>query len=73
MELHKSCHGNWYTLLGEGADTDEAKHELRRFLEYAALFLSNMGNYYVCSLSHADTFMADNARLAGPRGSEVHS
>ena len=47
IELHKSCNGNWPTLLGEGGATDEAKHELQRFMEYAALFLSNMGNYEV--------------------------
>lgn len=48
IELHTSCDGDWPKLLGESGDSHEAREELGRFMEYAALFLSNMGNYYVC-------------------------
>lgn len=47
IELHTCCNGIWPTLLGEGGGSNETREELRRFMEYAALFLTNMGNYYV--------------------------
>lgn len=44
MALHNSCDGDWESLairanLGIG--------EVQLFLDYAAVFLSNLGNYYV--------------------------
>ncbi|KAF2650592.1 dipeptidyl peptidase III [Lophiostoma macrostomum CBS 122681] len=45
MELHKSCHGDWTFLLDDQDDPENLEH-LRCFLRYAALFLSNIGNYY---------------------------
>ena len=44
IELHNSCLGNWKVLV-EGGQTTQA--ELDAFLNYAATFLSNIGNYYV--------------------------
>lgn len=44
LELHSSCDGQWSTLLGDGGATET---ELSAFLDYAALFLSNLGNYFV--------------------------
>lgn len=47
LELHQACNGEWERLL-EGADDSATKErELLDFLNFAALFLSNMGNYYV--------------------------
>lgn len=44
IALHKSCNGRWIDLVTKGAIT---KQELYAFLDYAALFLSNIGNYFV--------------------------
>lgn len=69
IELHRCCNGNWpalLTLLGEDEIADDAKQELDRFMEYAALFLSNQGNYYVSHLFQSD-FQSDSMTLAGPR------
>ncbi|KAI2623210.1 dipeptidyl peptidase III [Hypoxylon sp. NC1633] len=43
VELYRSCGGNWQQCL-EIAEV--AEEELQAFLEYAATFLSNIGNYY---------------------------
>ena len=48
LEVHKSCNGKWDDLLN---CCGVSKHELDAFLEYAALFLGNVGNYYVSSLA----------------------
>lgn len=71
IELPVSCDGNWLRLLDEGCAMEEAKYELERFMEYAALFLSNMGNYYVCCSFESRDF-AKKVRLVGPRTSEIH-
>jgi dipeptidyl-peptidase-3 len=42
ITLHKICNGDW-TALAKQAGVDEA--ELSSFLEYAAMFLGNLGNY----------------------------
>lgn len=42
IALHKSCAGDWNSL-GKKAGVDES--ELTSFLEYAAMFLGNSGNY----------------------------
>lgn len=44
IEVHKSCAGQWSRLLEDGSVTEG---ELAAFLDYAALFLSNIGNYFV--------------------------
>lgn len=44
LELRSSCDGQWSTLVGDGGATET---ELSAFLDYAALFLSNLGNYFV--------------------------
>ncbi|KAJ6084950.1 hypothetical protein N7499_004579 [Penicillium canescens] len=43
IALHKSCNGRWIDWVTKGAVTEQ---ELSAFLEYAALFLSNIGNYF---------------------------
>ncbi|KAK6000667.1 hypothetical protein QM012_003392 [Aureobasidium pullulans] len=43
LELYQSCSGDW-TLLMENCDVDQKN--LDNLLEYAALFLGNIGNYY---------------------------
>lgn len=47
MELHRSCGGDWNQFSEDyGVDVED----LEAFLEFAATFLSNVGNYYVgCS------------------------
>ncbi|KAI9903085.1 hypothetical protein N3K66_002437 [Trichothecium roseum] len=42
ISLHKSCNGDW-TALGKKAGVEE--QEVTYFLEYAAMFLGNTGNY----------------------------
>lgn len=44
FELHQSCSGAWEALIDS---CDISKSDLEDFLEYAALFLANIGNYYV--------------------------
>jgi dipeptidyl-peptidase-3 len=44
LEIYKSCEGNWPELASRvGIEIEE----LRRFLDYAAVFLGNIGNYFV--------------------------
>jgi dipeptidyl-peptidase-3 len=45
MELYASCSGDWKTVIVNDGITPE---ECAAFLEFAATFLSNVGNYYVC-------------------------
>lgn len=44
LELYASCSGNWRMLAEENGITAD---ECDAFLDYAATFLSNLGNYYV--------------------------
>jgi len=44
LGLYSVCSGNWNTLVEQG---DLKESELEVFLDYAATFLSNIGNYYV--------------------------
>ncbi len=43
MELHRACNGDWEKLVTEHGIPSE---ELEAFLESAATFLCNLGNYY---------------------------
>ncbi|KAI9686372.1 MAG: hypothetical protein M1822_003717 [Bathelium mastoideum] len=43
MELYACCKGNWAMYVQENF---AAKKDLEKFMEYAATFLSNVGNYY---------------------------
>ncbi|KAI0885173.1 dipeptidyl peptidase III [Annulohypoxylon maeteangense] len=43
LELYKSCDGDWNQISETGGVTEE---DLDGFLDYAANFLSNIGNYY---------------------------
>ncbi|KAI7781721.1 hypothetical protein LA080_014487 [Diaporthe eres] len=43
IELYRSCSGRWATFVDQGCVSEE---ELSAFLDYAALFLSNLGNYF---------------------------
>ncbi len=48
LELYGSCSGNWDMLVAEEYINQE---DCDAFLDYAATFLSNIGNYYVrCAL-----------------------
>lgn len=44
MELYATCSGDWQAL---SSRQEVSTKELEQFLEYAATFLSNVGNYYV--------------------------
>ena len=48
MDLYHACGGNWGALV---ARCDIAAEELAAFLEYAATFLCNLGNFYVSGMS----------------------
>ncbi|KAL2810454.1 dipeptidyl peptidase III [Aspergillus granulosus] len=43
MALYRSCRGDWNQL---AINSNVSREELQRFLDYAALFLSNIGNYF---------------------------
>ncbi|KAL2850880.1 dipeptidyl peptidase III [Aspergillus pseudodeflectus] len=43
ISLYRSCQGDWEQL---ATDADVGLEELHKFLNYAALFLSNIGNYF---------------------------
>ncbi|KAM3507740.1 hypothetical protein MY11210_007020 [Beauveria gryllotalpidicola] len=43
MDLYRACDGQWSRLVTQCNITDQ---ELQAFLEYAATFLCNLGNYY---------------------------
>lgn len=45
IELAVECAGNWSSLI---EDYGIGSEDLDAFLDYAATFLSNLGNYYVC-------------------------
>jgi dipeptidyl-peptidase-3 len=47
MDLSRTCDGKWETLVAQCNVTFE---EVDTFLEYAATFLCNLGNYYVRSV-----------------------
>lgn len=47
IELYRSCSGRWTVFVDEGR---VSKEELSAFLDYAALFLSNLGNYFVSNV-----------------------
>ena len=44
LELYSVCHGEWESLASR---TSVSLEDLDLFLEYAAVFLGNIGNYYV--------------------------
>lgn len=47
LELHKACNGKWHTFLDYGM----TQEDLDIWLEFAAMFLSGMGNYFVRTLA----------------------
>jgi dipeptidyl-peptidase III len=47
VKLYDSCSGNWKMLVEENGITVA---ECDAFLDYAATFLSNIGNYYVSTV-----------------------
>lgn len=50
MDLYHACDGEWNTLVEQCSITSE---ELASFLEYAAMFLCNLGNFYVSWASYS--------------------
>ncbi len=48
LEVHASCSGAWDSLI----DLEIGAAGVRQLLTYAAAFLSNVGNYYVCDYWH---------------------
>lgn len=44
--LYKSCEGNWDLLLDK-VSSDTGQDQLEKFLHYSAVFLNDMGDYYV--------------------------
>ncbi|KAJ5712125.1 multidrug resistance-associated protein [Penicillium malachiteum] len=49
MALHNPCNGCWIDWI---ADSPVTELELSAFLDYAAIFLNNIGNYFVAVLLH---------------------
>lgn len=44
VELHLACQGDWESLASQ---TGVLRADVESFLAYAAVFLGNIGNYYV--------------------------
>ncbi len=44
IEIHRTCNGRWQSLADQTGVSIDA---LQDFLKYAAVFLGNIGNYYV--------------------------
>lgn len=49
LETHRACEGNWEHLARQVGLADEV---MEYYLEYAAVFLANIGNYYVYHNEH---------------------
>lgn len=49
LQLDSACLGNWEALVAQG---NISPSELEAFLNYAATFLSNLGNYFVRAPDH---------------------
>lgn len=49
IDLYDACGGQWDTLVTRCSVTTE---ELDSFLEYAGMFLCNLGNFYVSLICH---------------------
>ena len=45
VQLYHACSGNWKQLC---VDLEVSDNDLTKFLEFAAVFLGNVGNFYVC-------------------------
>ena len=60
IELHRTCSGDWNSLIGD----DLGDHDLQNILTYMATFLSNMGNYYVCTTTMTDACTCVNPSRA---------
>ncbi|KAH9219625.1 peptidase family M49-domain-containing protein [Leptodontidium sp. 2 PMI_412] len=43
LNIHQACRGDWNKLIEQGSMTS---NDLKAFLEYSALFLCNLGNFY---------------------------
>lgn len=66
LELHRTCSGNWRSLIGPNVSSED----LQRFLTYAATFLSNVGNYYV---RHVAWVCKDTGNTDSRRALEIKS
>lgn len=51
MSMYKACSGDWEVFVEAQNVVEE---DLKAFLEYAGMFLCNLGNYYVCRPSDVD-------------------
>jgi hypothetical protein len=47
LELYRSCAGDWRKF---AVDTGVPMSEIRHFMDFAAVFLGNVGNYFVGTL-----------------------
>ena len=66
LELYAACDGNWDRLVHETKISDQ---EVNKFLDYAAAFLSNVGNYYVSDKTGHSCLSADEHRALGIKNS----
>jgi hypothetical protein len=66
IALYKDCDGDWQKLAAQNA---LEYSDVEAFLDYAACFLSNVGNYYASSLTRDP----DGAVLTFSRGLETRS
>jgi len=45
LELHRACSGRWYSL----GDLGIKQEDIDKWLDFAGMFLSSLGNYFVSS------------------------
>lgn len=50
LNIHQACGGDWNKLIEQGSMTS---NDLKAFLEYSALFLCNLGNFYIILLFYS--------------------
>jgi dipeptidyl-peptidase-3 len=56
MELYRCCNGRWNELICDIYDIPDASEQLGCFRAYAAVFLTNVGNYFVCEFDPPTMF-----------------
>ncbi len=67
LEMFRACDGEWAGLSSSASVSPES---VREFLEYAATFLGNIGNYYVSPEVWRNE--AEDSSITGARRSEIH-
>ncbi|KAK1145532.1 hypothetical protein N8T08_004090 [Aspergillus melleus] len=68
MALYRDCDGVWEQITERGS---AQAHELESFLDYAAMFLSNVGNYFVSGVRRVPKECLDRLASFSPYAGEL--